>query len=95
MIPTEQEMREAGVRLGLLEEGQAVPPRLRSKLAKVVQAAESETAADRQAVDRSSKFADDILDLWSQLDGIPQEPRGQIVAALAPTIWRTTEGATQ
>lgn len=94
MIPTEQEMREAGVRLGLLTEGQSVPPRLRSKLARVVQMAEAEAAAEHQAEDHSKKAVAEILDLWSRLDGIPNDPRGHIVAALAPTIWRTTEGAT-
>ena len=87
-------MREAGVRLGLLEEGQPIPPSMRSKLAKVVHLAEAETATAHASTERLDKLTRELVALWDRLEPIPNEPRGRIVAALAPTIWRATEAGT-
>lgn len=95
--PTEDEMRAAGVRLGHLKEGEPIPPRLRGKLAKVVELAKEEAAddADRAAVTVS--VVDPIADTYLALveRKIPDSSAARIVAALAPMIWRTTQGAAQ
>ncbi len=95
MVPTEAQIREAGVRLGLIAEGAPIPPRLRGRLAKVVELAEAETAAEHAAADRSKTVSAPIMRLWESLDAIPDEPRARIIAALAPQLWRSTEGATR
>ncbi|MDL9938682.1 hypothetical protein QSJ18_18200 [Gordonia sp. ABSL1-1] len=91
MVPSEQQMRDAGERLGLLASGQPIPPRLRGKLAKVVEEALAEDAATIAAADRAASIVTPLADIYRGLTAadVPDEPAGRIVAALAPHIWRT------
>lgn len=96
--PTEAEMRAAGVELGHLKPGQSVPPRLRNKLAKVVDAAKADAAAATARQSATENVAAPLIDMHAALTGggIPTENVGRIVAALAPHIWRANQqGATR
>lgn len=96
-VPTEAEMRDAGLRLGLLEKGADIPPRLRGKLARVVDLAKAEMKADADRADRTTEVVGPIADTYAALveRGIPDPSAARIVAALAPMIWRTNQGAAQ
>ena len=89
--PSEAEMRDAGVRLGLLAVGESVPTSLRTKLAKVVRLAKEEQAAEQDQVDVAAKVTAPLVDIHRQLVSadIPSEHVGRIVAAIAPLVWRT------
>ena len=92
MTPTEQQMRAAGERLGLLEPDQDIPPRMRGKLAKVVTDALADDAAAEAATARASSIVQPLADVYQGLieADVPDSSAGRIVAALAPHIWRTT-----
>lgn len=93
VVPTEHEMREAGVRLGLLAEGEPIPPRLRGKLARTVELAKEEAVAEQAAADLTTAVTTPVLDMWHALvdGGIPDDSAARIVAAVAPHIWRTNQ----
>ena len=84
-------MRDAGVRLGLLTEGESVPASLRTKLGKVVRLAKEEQQQEQKQADETSTVADPLIDLHQALAtaGLPVESVGRIVAAVAPHVWRT------
>ena len=97
-IHSEAEMQEAGFRLGILERGQPIPPRLRGKLAKVVELAKADDQAVADRAKRTTGVVDPIVDTYSALveRGVPDPSAARIVAALAPQIWRdqtTTKAA--
>lgn len=98
-VPTEAEMRDAAVRLGLLNEGDAIPPRMRGKLARVVQLAATEDAETRSSADLAEhidRFVTAATALGAKLSGSwHQEALADIVTTLAPQLWRATEGATK
>lgn len=96
-IPTEQQIREAGERLNLVRPGEPITPRLRGKLAKVVELAEAETAAESDRATTAAAVAGPIADAYHALveRDIPDVSAARIVAALAPMIWRTNQGAAQ
>jgi len=89
-VPSEQAMRDAGERLGLLEAGEPIPPRLRGKLARVVEEAALEDAAEQSRRDQTERVLTPLIDAYTGLveAGVPVEAAGRIAAALAPHIWR-------
>ena len=90
MAPTERQMREAGIRLGILAEGDPIRPSMRTKLAKVVDQAMVEDRKVEQVEAKSGQVATPIISIHQALvdGGIPVDNVGRIVAALAPQIWR-------
>lgn len=91
-IPSEAEMQEAGFRLGILERGQPIPPRMRGKLAKVVELAKADDQAVADRAKCTTGVVDPIVDTYTALveRGVPDLSAARIVAALAPQIWRAT-----
>ncbi len=89
--PSEAEMRDAGVRLGLLAVGESVPASLRTKLAKVVRLAKEEQQQEQRQAAESDSVAAPLIDLHRALvdGGMPIESVGRIVAAIAPHVWRS------
>lgn len=83
-------MRDAGERLGLLESGEPIPPRLRGKLARIVEDATAQDAAEQSRQEQTDSVITPLVDAYTGLvdAGVPAEVAGQITAALAPQIWR-------
>lgn len=93
--PTDAEISDAAVRLGLIQPGQPVPPRIRVKVAKTLQVAEQMESDEQVKKVASSDFVQPVADTYAALveAGLPDTAAGQVVAAIAPAIWRTTQGA--
>ncbi|RAL31150.1 hypothetical protein [Rhodococcus sp. AQ5-07] len=92
--PTDAEITNTAVELGLIESGDSVPPRLRAKVAKTIQLATQLDAEDeptRPTSDAVTLIATTYSDLLEA--GIPDHAAVRIAAALAPEIWRTNVGA--
>jgi len=97
-VPSDREMRETGMALGLLTEGQPVPPHLRAKLAntvnnlKAIEADEVETEQDSGQFDLPAKnFAAGMAAVMSALrdhEGVDDQAVTAIAAAVSPAIWR-------
>lgn len=91
-VPSDAEMQAAGVELGWLQPGEPVPVRMRAKLAKVIQEAWREgTEANTQKV-AATAFSTPVLAIMAELTtgdaAISESSAAQIVAAVAPAIWR-------
>ncbi|MCQ4119886.1 hypothetical protein [Rhodococcus tibetensis] len=93
--PTDHEMQEAAERLGIVEPGQPLPPRLRAKVAKAIQAAEKIEATEQAEAAASSDFVTPVATIHADLitAGLPETAAARVVAAIAPAIWRTSQGA--
>lgn len=96
-VPSEDEMRAVGVRYNLLAEGQPIPPRMRARLAKLANAevdlaeAEAEEAQAHSHLEAARTAAiSELAAMFQELTdgGIPDDPAGTVLAALAPSIWR-------
>ncbi|QPX61716.1 hypothetical protein SEA_BUNKER_13 [Gordonia phage Bunker] len=96
-VPTEEEMRDKAVAVGWLEEGQPIPPPMRSKLARLINTDErvdaSRAEADKKTaeVETTRKAAtDELVGIYQDLTagGVPDHSAGRVLAALAPLIWR-------
>ncbi|MGW8936183.1 hypothetical protein [Gordonia terrae] len=90
-------MLAKAVAIGWLEEGEPIPPRMRGKLAKLINTDEladaSRAAADKKTaeVETTRKaVTDELVGLYQDLTdgGMPDHPAGLVAAALAPLIWR-------
>lgn len=93
--PTEAEISHTAVQLGLIRPGEPVPPRIRAKVAKTLQVAvQMESAEDAQEA-TSADFIRTVADTYSGLTGagLPDEAAARVVAAIAPALWRTDQGA--
>jgi hypothetical protein len=97
VVPSETQLVDAGVRLGLIAPGDPVPPRLRGKLAKIVADALAADAEAAARTDRTAATTAPLIDTYQALAaaGVDIESCGRITAALAPHIWRSIEGATR
>ena len=98
-IPSEQELRDKAVAIGWLEEGQPIPPPMRSKLAKLIYTDELADASRAQADKKTAEVGttrkavtDELVGIYQDLTagGLPDHPAGLVAAALAPLIWRNS-----
>ena len=92
--PTDSEITSTAIELGLIEPGDSVSPRLRSKIAKTIQLATQLDAEDEstlQTFDAVALIATTYSDFLEA--GIPDHAAARIAAALAPEIWRANVGA--
>ena len=94
-VPTESEMRDAGERLGILVAGDPITPRVRAKLAKVVTDALAEDEASAGREKSGDALAAPLIDTYQRLTGagMSDASAGRIVAALAPIVYRKTQGS--
>jgi hypothetical protein len=92
--PSDSEITNTAIELGLINHGKRVPPRLRAKVAKTIQLAR-ELDADSESSSCISTPIALIATTYSDLveAGIPDHAAARIAAALAPEIWRTESGA--
>lgn len=92
--PTDTEITNTAIELGLIKPGGKVPPQLRAKVAKTIQLASQLDAEDESSSTVSTPVAliattyNDLIEA-----GIPDHAAARIAAALAPEIWRTESGA--
>ena len=98
-VPSDDEIQAAAVRFGYIEDGERVPPRLRARTARRINAEEraaAESAAHADTDDararRRAAVATELAAIHGDLleAGLPYSAADQSVAALAPVIWRTT-----
>lgn len=92
--PTDSEINNAAIELGLIEPGNCVPPRLRAKVAKTIQLSSALDAEDESPFAISMPVARLATTYNGLIEaGIPDHAAARIAAALAPEIWRTESGA--
>lgn len=94
-IPSMAEREAAAVRLGLIEPGQPLTPRLQRKMADILATAEEIEADDAARAQSTTAFVAPITTTYAALveAGLPDHAAAQVVAAIAPAIWRTNQGA--
>ncbi|WP_317541288.1 hypothetical protein [Rhodococcus globerulus] len=92
--------REAiAVEMGLTEPGERLSPRLQRKTAEVITHMEAETAvtalAEAAEIAVETGFAQPISETYKALIAadLPESAAAQVVAAIAPAIWRANQGA--
>ncbi|WP_027500807.1 hypothetical protein [Rhodococcus sp. UNC363MFTsu5.1] len=90
-VPSDAEIAATAERLGL----PAVTPRDRAKVAKTIQLAPQIDAEDRAAEVSAADFAESIAAAHTSLRdaGLPEHAAALVAAAIAPDVWRTTQGA--
>ncbi|QMU22502.1 hypothetical protein [Gordonia rubripertincta] len=95
-VPTDDEAIRRGIDLGVLKEGEPVSAR---KLADVKRFMVAEGDHDRAVADAQAGLADvtavsgTCLELFNTFTegGMTDSSAAQVVAALAPSVWRTNE----
>lgn len=92
-IPTQDELLEAGIELGLVEPGDTkIPPRYYKKLVAVVQEVWREDVSAQTIEVASGTFSTPVLSIMTSLtsgdSAISESSAAHIVAAIAPAIWR-------
>ena len=97
-VPSIEERTKVAIGLGIIKPGEELTPHLQRKLARVVQLAEAEEAADAIADSLEAAVSDPIpLIVKAHADlieaGLSSSATDLIVAALAPEIWRANLGA--
>ena len=94
-VPSMAEREAAAVRLGLIQPGEPLTPHLQKKLAKALQVAERMESDEEAKQVASSDFVQPVATTYTALieAGLPDTAAAQVVAAIAPAIWRTTQGA--
>lgn len=90
-VPSDAEITSVAARLGM----PAVTPRDRAKVAKAAQLAPQIDAHEAAAAESAADFAELISATHAGLlaAGIPDHAADLVVAAIAPDVWRTTQGA--
>jgi hypothetical protein len=96
-IPSDREMTLAAEQLGLIQPGETVPPRLRAKVARAIQLADDAREAEHAEDDPAGDFVSPIASTFADLikAGLSEDAAARVVAAIAPSVWRTTKGAAQ
>lgn len=94
-FPSEREINEAASKLGM---SLPLKPSQYARVAKAIQLApqiEAEEQAAAAVEAAPSTFADEIADAHVHLlgAGVPEHAAALVVAAIAPDIWRKTQGA--
>lgn len=94
-VPSMAEREEAAVRLGKLKPGEKMSPQLQTQMAAIVQKAHDLDAADAAREVNSADFATPIVATYDALieGGLPEHAAARVVAAIAPAVWRTNQGA--
>lgn len=97
-VPTMAEREAAAIRLGKLKPGEKMSPQLQTQMAAIVQKAhdlDAADAADAAAEINSTDFATPIAATYDALieGGLPEHAAARVVAAIAPAVWRTNQGA--
>ncbi|QHB37856.1 hypothetical protein SEA_OPIE_13 [Gordonia phage Opie] len=96
-VPTEEEMRAKAVELEWLEQGQPIPPPMRSRLARRINTDERAAASRAEAAKRTTSVdatrkavTDELVGINGDLiaGGVSDHSAGRVLAALAPLIWR-------
>ncbi|MGN7133382.1 hypothetical protein ACTHQY_08925 [Rhodococcoides corynebacterioides] len=93
--PSDAEINDAAVELGLVGRGEPLTPRLRAKVAKTIQLAGRIDAEEQVARETSTGFAAAAAATYTDLveAGIPDTAAARVVAAIAPQLWRDNQGA--
>lgn len=94
-FPSEREINEAACRLGM---SLPLKPSEYAKVAKAIQLApkfEAEDQAAAKAAAAPADFATSIADAHAHLlaAGLTEHAAALVAAAIAPDVWRTTQGA--
>lgn len=94
-VPSLAEREEAAIRLGKLKPGEKMSPQLQTQMAAIVQKAHDLDAADAEREINSADFATPIVTTYDALieGGLPEHAAARVVAAIAPAVWRTNQGA--
>lgn len=94
-IPSMDEREAAAIRLGVIEPGEKLTPRQQRQMADVLQAAGRIEAEDAARQTAAADFVAPITTTYDALieGGLPEHAAAQVVAAIAPAIWRTNQGA--
>lgn len=94
-VPSMAEREEAAIRLGKLKPGEKMSPQLQTQMAAIVQKAHDLDAADAAAEINTADFATPIAATYGALieGGLPEHAAARVVAAIAPAVWRTNQGA--
>lgn len=94
-IPSIAEREAAAIRLGKLLPGEKMSPRLQRQMADILQKAVEIDAADAARETNANEFVPPIVTTYDALieGGLPEGAAAQVVAAIAPAIWRANQGA--
>ncbi|MFY2788450.1 hypothetical protein [Rhodococcus sp. MALMAid1271] len=89
------ERESAAIELGIIELGETLSPQLQNKMAKVLAVRDDLAAQEVAQEAESSGFVTPVADTYSGLieAGLPESAAAQVVAAVAPLIWRANRGA--
>ncbi|PTR42029.1 hypothetical protein C8K38_111198 [Rhodococcus sp. OK611] len=90
-VPSDAEINATAERLGM----PAVTPRERAKVAKACQLAPQIDDAERASEVSTADFAASIAAAHTGLldAGLPEHAAALVAAAIAPDVWRKTQGA--
>lgn len=90
-VPTDDEINDAAVDLGLADADGRCPPKYRSRVARAVQLAQSDTDETERAEVSRASAVDEIVEVRNQLAAALGDDAAAttITAALAPEIYRT------
>lgn len=94
-VPSMAEREAAAIELGMIEPGETLSPQLQNKMAKVLAVRDDLAAQEVAQEAESSGFVTPVADTYSGLieAGLPESAAAQVVAAVAPLIWRANRGA--
>lgn len=94
-VPSMAEREAAAIELGVIKPGEVLTPRLQIKLAKVLEKRDELAAQQSAEQTATSNFVGPITATYTELveSGLPETAAAQVVAAIAPSIWRANQGA--
>lgn len=94
-VPSMAEREAAAIELGMIEPGETLSPQLQNKMAKVLAVRDDLAAQEVAREAESTGFVTPVADTYNGLieAGLPESAAAQVVAAVAPSIWRANRGA--